>query len=243
MRRRPSPNHGPRPGKPVDVLLLHYTGMASAAAALDRLCDPAVPASAHYLIEQDGTVWQLVEEDRRAWHAGVACWDGESDVNGRSIGIELCNPGHGFGYRAFPPAQLGALADLARGILARWPIPPDRVLAHADVAPERKLDPGELLDWRWLAGQGVGLLLRDGLSPAAGPPLGPGDGGPAVARLAADLARWGYRMPAEHAYGPALARVVAALQRHWRPACVDGIADAGTRAVLAWLLDRKSPAA
>ena len=120
MRERPSPNHGPRPAPgTVDMLLLHYTGMPNAAAALDRLCDPAAEVSAHYLIEEDGTVWRLVDEMRRAWHAGRAVWAGERDINGRSIGIELANPGHEHGYRPFPEAQIAALESLACGILAR----------------------------------------------------------------------------------------------------------------------------
>src|SRR5215469_15967809 len=122
MRERPSPNHGPRPAPgTVDMLLLHYTGMTSAAAALDRLCDPAAQVSAHYLIEEDGTVWRLVPENHRAWHAGVSFWAGRRDINSHSIGIELVNPGHDFGYRPFPETQMASLESLARAILARHP--------------------------------------------------------------------------------------------------------------------------
>ena len=150
-RHRPSPNFGPRaPDKPIDILLIHYTGMESAEAALDRLCDPAAQVSAHYLIEEDGTIWSLVDEQHRAWHAGIAYWAGETDINSRSIGIELVNPGHELGYRPFPMPQMEALAGLAREILARHTIPNHRVLGHSDVAPERKCDPGELFDWAWL---------------------------------------------------------------------------------------------
>ena len=158
MIARASANHGPRAsGQAIDILLLHYTGMRSAQAALDRLCDPAAEVSAHYLVDEDGGVVALVDEARRAWHAGVARWAGAGDVNGRSIGIELANPGHEWGYRPFPTAQMAALAELARGVLARHPIPPAGVLAHSDVAPTRKLDPGELFDWAWLAERGIGL--------------------------------------------------------------------------------------
>jgi N-acetylmuramoyl-L-alanine amidase len=207
MRRRPSPNYGPRKdGAAVDMLILHYTGMVSAAAALDRLCDPAAQVSAHYLVEEDGTIWQLVDEGRRAWHAGRAFWAGEHDVNSRSIGIELANPGHEFGYRPFPEVQITALEALARGILARHPIPARRVLGHADVAPQRKQDPGELFPWERLARAGIGIW------PDAAPPL-------AAADAVAALARIGYEVPEDDG---ARRAVVTAFQRHWRPERCDG---------------------
>ena len=156
------------------MLVLHYTGMPSAAAALARLCDPGAKVSAHYLVDEDGTVQALVAEQNRAWHAGVSFWRGATGLNDRSIGIEIVNPGHEFGYRPFPPAQMQAVRELCRGILARWPIPARNVVAHSDIAPNRKQDPGELFDWRGLAAAGIGLwtdLLR--------PPgeLGGGSGG------------------------------------------------------------------
>jgi N-acetylmuramoyl-L-alanine amidase len=133
-----SPNHGPRPdGIPVDILLVHYTGMPGGAAALERLCDPAVQVSAHYLVDEDGTVVALVPEDRRAWHAGAGFWQGERDINSRSVGVELVNPGHEWGYRPFPDAQMAAFAELARGILDRHGILPHRVLGHSDVLRRR----------------------------------------------------------------------------------------------------------
>jgi N-acetylmuramoyl-L-alanine amidase len=229
IRDRPSPNHDARPdGQAVDILLLHYTGMRSAAEALDRLVDPAAKVSAHYLVEEDGTVWRLVPEARRAWHAGVGSWAGAADINARSIGIELVNPGHEFGYRPFPEAQMAALETLARGILARHPIPPRRVLGHSDVAPARKEDPGELFDWARLARAGIGLWpeipeIKDGPAPD-------------LARLQADLARYGYGVPQTGALDEATRAVVAAFQRHFRPARVDGVPDAGTAARLAALL-------
>ena len=211
-RSRPSPNFGPRPdGVPIDILLLHYTGMASAQAALDRLCDPAAQVSCHWLIEEDGTVWQLVEEHHRAWHAGVGYWAGETDINSRSIGIELVNPGHEFGYRPFPVAQMEALATLARDIVSRHPIPPQRVLGHSDVAPERKMDPGELFDWARLAGQGVGIW------PTTEPPVPSTD-------PAGDLRRIGYRVGVD---GPDQA-VIAAFQRHFLQENVSGLFDRRT---------------
>jgi N-acetylmuramoyl-L-alanine amidase len=213
---RASPNHEPRPAATrVDMLVLHYTGMQNAEAALTRLCDPASGVSAHYLVDEDGAVYALVAEDRRAWHAGVSCWRGHRDVNGRSIGVELVNPGHAFGYRPFPAAQMEALSRLAQGIVARHPIAPRNVVGHSDVAPLRKMDPGELFDWRWLAGHGVGLWPQ----PAAAP----------IAESAASLLRtWGYDVPdaeAEHA-------ALVAFQRHFRPARCDGVADAETLSLL-----------
>lgn len=154
----PSPNYDSRDGQAVDMLVLHYTGMKSAAEALARLRDPAAKVSAHYMVEENGTVHALVPEDMRAWHAGVSYWWGNTNINQRSIGIEIVNPGHEFGYRAFPSAQMEAVAVLCREILARHAIPPRNVVAHSDVAPTRKEDPGELFDWQWLAGQGVGLF-------------------------------------------------------------------------------------
>src|SRR5260370_4335536 len=141
---RPSPNHDSRPGDGiVDMLILHYTGMRNAAEALDRLCSSAAKVSSHYVIDEDGTVWRLVPEERRAWHAGVAAWRGRRDINGASIGIELVNPGHEFGYRPFPEPQMAALETLARDILRRQPVPPRHVLGPSDVARQRNTEPGK----------------------------------------------------------------------------------------------------
>ncbi|MBL8706907.1 MAG: N-acetylmuramoyl-L-alanine amidase [Rhodospirillales bacterium] len=223
---RPSPNHGERrPGKPIDMLVLHYTGMKSAAAALARLCDPGAQVSAHYLIDEHGLVYRLVPEERRAWHAGVGQWAGETDVNSRSIGIELANPGHEHGYRDFPPAQIDALAALARIILARHPIPAHRVLGHSDVAPARKTDPGERFPWARLATQGIGLWPAGGTAAA---PAAPVD----IARLQRDLAAFGYALEPTGAADAPTQTVVAAFQRHFRPARVDGVPDPETAAVL-----------
>ena len=215
LRERPSPNHGPRSGA-IDMLVLHYTGMASAEAALDRLCDPAAQVSAHYLVEEDGTVWRLVAEERRAWHAGVSSWRGCSDVNDASIGIELVNPGHEFGYRPFPEAQIAALEPLCRGILARHPIPPRNIVGHSDVAPQRKDDPGELFPWARLARAGIGLWPEPPLPPA-----------PDAAELPRLLAAIGYALDGD------FARVVTAFQRRYRPARCDGAADEETRRLAA----------
>jgi N-acetylmuramoyl-L-alanine amidase len=196
------------------MLVLHYTGMLTAAAALDRLCDPVAEVSAHYVIDEDGTIWRLVPEDRRAWHAGHSFWAGESDINSRSIGIELVNPGHGPSYRAFPEPQMEALERLCHDILGRHFIPSHHVLAHSDVAVGRKLDPGELFDWRRLSQSGIGLWS---------------DAGEAAFPSAIDSAGLMRRFGYPDSSSPA----IAAFQRHFRPSSITGIADNETTARLA----------
>jgi N-acetylmuramoyl-L-alanine amidase len=216
---RASPNFDARPeDTPIDMLVLHYTGMRTAWEALDRLCDPGAKVSAHYVIDEDGTIAALVDEDRRAWHAGLACWRGARDVNGRSIGVELVNPGHEFGYRKFPEAQMKALEDLAKAVLARHPIPPRNVVGHSDVAPARKQDPGELLDWQRLARAGIGLWT-DTAAPTT----------EMLADIGSMLATYGYNVAD-------LPAAIVAFQRHFRPERVDGKADAETIGRLAALL-------
>lgn len=215
---RPSPNHDARPGA-VDMLLLHYTGMRTAAAALERMCDPVAKVSAHYAIDQAGTVYRLVPEERRAWHAGVSFWAGAPRVNDRSIGIELVNPGHEFGYEPFPDAQIDALIPLCLDILKRHAIPAQQVLGHSDVAPDRKTDPGELFPWPRLAAHGIGLW------PTPRAPSGD---------FTEMLSQFGYGVPPE--VDVPLDRVVAAFQRHFSPSCIDGVADAQCAAILAGLL-------
>jgi N-acetylmuramoyl-L-alanine amidase len=225
---RPSPNHDARPpGLAVDMLVLHYTGMTSGTAALDRLCDPAAKVSAHFLIDEDGRLYRLVAEARRAWHAGASSWAGASDVNGRSIGVELVNPGHEFGYRPFPEPQVAALIELARDLLARHPIPPARVLGHADVAPARRADPGELFPWARLARAGIGLWPE----PLAGarPEL-------EVAAVQRRLVRFGYGVAETGVLDAATVHAITAFQRHFRPDRVDGRIDADTAARLQTLV-------
>jgi len=218
IRQRPSPNCDARPdGQRVDILLLHYTGMKSAAESLARLCDPTAKVSAHYLVEEDGTLWQLVDEAQRAWHAGIGSWAGATDISARSIGIELQNPGHEFGYRKFPEPQMQALIELARGILARHAIPPARVLGHADTAPTRKEDPGELFDWRRLAREGIGLWPDDG--PATG-----------SADWQALLAQYGYDVRDPDA-------ALRAFRRHFEPEALDRPASSETTRRLSRLID------
>ncbi len=231
-----SPNHGARAaGAAVDILLLHYTGMPDADEALAWLCNPKSQVSCHYFVHEDGRVVQLVDEDRRAWHAGKGSWRGETDINSRSIGIEIVNPGHEFGYRSFPEPQIEAVIALAKDICGRWTIPPDRVLGHSDVAPERKEDPGELFPWRQLADAGLALAV----TPAPirpGNVIQPGAVGPPVAALQAMLGDIGYGCPESGVYDDLTKAVVTAFQRRFRPEQVDGIADISTletiRAVL-----------
>ncbi len=220
----PSPNQDER-GCPVDMLILHYTGMQTAQAAIDRLRDADAAVSSHYVVDEDGTVLRLVPEDRRAWHAGVSHWRGNAALNARSIGIEIVNPGHEFGYRDFPVLQLAAVCDLCLSILTRHDIPARNVVAHSDVAPDRKEDPGERFDWRALAENGVGLWPED--SPDLGT-TGPIRDAVTLRPVRAALAEIGYRVAPEGALDPALSGVLRAFQRHWRPEAITGQADDGT---------------
>lgn len=229
----PSPNFNARV-RPPDMIVLHYTGMPTGEAALARLRDPAAKVSAHYLVEEDGRIFALVPEERRAWHAGVSFWRGDTDINGASIGIEIVNPGHEFGYRPFPDAQIDAVIQLVSDIRSRWAVPDARILGHSDVAPDRKEDPGELFPWRVLAEAGHGLWAEP--PPAPGAVLREGDEGPGVFTLQAGLTRFGYDSAPSGAYDAATTTVIRAFQRHWRPAAVDGAADGETRARLIALL-------
>ena len=229
----PSPNFDARTAPP-DMIVVHYTGMATGEAALARLRDPAAKVSAHYLVEEDGRVFTLVPEARRAWHAGASFWKGEENLNGVSIGIEIVNPGHEWGYRPFPDAQIAAVIGLIGDIRTRWSIADDRIVGHSDIAPARKDDPGELFPWSVLAKAGHGLWAEPPASPGA--PLTKGDEGPGVFALQAGLTRLGYDLPPSGHFDDDTATVVTAFQRHWRPGGVDGIADGETRARLVALL-------
>ena len=229
----PSPNFNARRGPP-DMLILHYTGLTSGPEALARLCDEQSKVSSHYLVEEDGRVFRLVPEERRAWHAGVSFWKGESDINGRSIGIEIVNPGHEFGYRAFPAAQIAAVIELVADIRTRWSIEDSRILGHSDVAPGRKIDPGELFPWKQLAQAGHGLWVEPDAAP--GLPLSEGEEGAGVFALQAGFTRLGYDCAPSGKYDAQTTSVVQAFQRHWRQEQVDGVADGMTRARLIALL-------
>ncbi len=204
------------------MLILHYTGMRTAKESLDRLCDPAAKVSAHYQIDEDGTVWRLVAEEKRAWHAGISFWRGCRDINDVSIGIELVNPGHEFGYRVFPEAQMAALEALAHGILARHPIPPRLVLGHSDVAPTRKQDPGEFFDWPRLARAGIGFWPDFVANIASGPS--------SIAEMQGKLAQIGYDCPQTGVLDAQTTTVITAFQRHYRPKRCDGVVDPETAA-------------
>ncbi|HEX5777716.1 MAG TPA: N-acetylmuramoyl-L-alanine amidase [Xanthobacteraceae bacterium] len=234
----PSPNHDARAGgRAPDMLLLHYTGMQSTLAAIARLRDENAPrVSSHYLIDEEGTILQLVPEARRAWHAGVSRWAGESDINSCSIGIEIANPGHDFGYADFPPHQIATVVALCKDILARHKIPAARVLAHSDVAPGRKQDPGEKFPWPELHQAGIGHWVSP-LPLTEGGALSEGDSGDEVRTFQQQLAAYGYGIEAGGQYDFATRDVVAAFQRHFRPARVDGVADASTRRTLSALLE------
>ncbi|MBN8811525.1 MULTISPECIES: N-acetylmuramoyl-L-alanine amidase [unclassified Sphingomonas] len=215
----PSPNFDAR-ALPVTMIVLHYTGMESAAAALDRLRDPAAKVSAHYLVDEDGTIHRLVSEEKRAWHAGRSHWRGIKDVNSASVGIEIVNPGHEHGYRPFPAGQMGALIPLVAEIKARYGITRGNVVGHSDVAPARKQDPGELFNWHALA------RLRLALPRPTKNLMDPGwpDAGFIMA-----LERFGYDVTDEQA-------AVVAFQRRFRPEMIDGEIDMECRCLLLALL-------
>jgi N-acetylmuramoyl-L-alanine amidase len=219
---------------PPDMVVLHYTGMPTGPEALARLRDPQAKVSAHYLIEEDGRAFALVPEERRAWHAGVSFWKGERNLNGVSIGVELVNPGHDWGYRAFPEAQIATLLEVLADIRERWNVTDDRIIGHSDVAPERKTDPGELFPWKRLAEAGFGLWAEP--PPAPGAPLQIGEESTAVFALQAGLTRLGYDCAPSGRFDEGTAAIITAFQRHWRPERVDGEADGETRARLMALL-------
>ena len=221
-----SPNHGERRGA-VDCVVLHYTGMASDTAALEWLCNPQSEVSCHYYVRENGEIWQLVAEARRAWHAGRSSWAGETDLNSRSIGIEIVNSGHSANCPAFPAVQIEAIVRLCRDLKQRLAIQPQRFLAHSDIAPGRKQDPGEVFPWDYLHRQGIGHWV-----PAhkigGGRFLSAGDSGEPVEALQAMLALYGYGVELTGRYDTTTQAVVTAFQRHFRPLRVDGIADAST---------------
>lgn len=207
---RPSPNHDSRGDRAIDMIVMHYTGMKTAADAIDRLCDPAARVSAHYVLDEDGTLYQLVPEALRAWHAGVSHWAGESGLNACSIGIEIVNPGHEFGYRDFPEAQIARLIAHTKLIMARHNIPAQRIVGHSDIAPARKTDPGEKFPWARLAREGIGLWPDSKFSGAADRPE-------------TLLARIGYGVPP--LVDVPLETVITAFQRRFRPSRFDGVWD------------------
>ena len=228
----PSPNQGERRGfaRP-DCVILHYTGMPTAQGAIDLLRDPQREVSSHYVIDEAGKVCQLVPESRRAWHAGVGVWKGVTDLNSASIGIEICNPGHDGALPPYPARQIEAVVALCADIAARHAIKPERFLAHSDIAPARKRDPGEHFPWSGLAKAGIGHWVEP--SPIAGDALfGRGQEGPHIRALQTMLSLYGYGLELNGVYDKTTETVVTAFQRHFRPERVDGAADASTVATL-----------
>jgi len=232
----PSANYGDRSkGRQPDMIVLHYTGMPDVEGAITQLCSAGTDVSAHYIVLEDGRIVQSVPEARRAWHAGVSSWSGEEDINSCSIGIEIVNRGHDWGYPDFPSRQIAAVTALCRGIMLRRNVPSHRVLGHSDVAPARKKDPGEKFPWHSLANSGVGHWVQP--APIVrGETLKLGSIGDDVRDLQLALARYGYGLPATGKYDGLTMEVVAAFQRHFRPARVDGIADRSTLTTLHSLL-------
>ncbi|MGD1933913.1 MAG: N-acetylmuramoyl-L-alanine amidase [Candidatus Phaeomarinobacter sp.] len=232
-----SPNFDTRAGNCApDMVVIHYTGMETAEAALERLQDAEAKVSAHYLIDEEGRAFALVPEFERAWHAGVSSWHGETDVNSLSIGIEMANKGHEFGYPDFPDAQMTTLLDLMADIFSRWPLDPARVVGHSDVAPGRKADPGEKFPWKQLAEAGFALWV-DPAPLVAGPTLGPGDSGDGVRDLQIALSQAGYDINTDGVFSDVTRDVVTAFQRRQRPLGVDGVADLSTLKTLAAFLE------
>jgi len=234
---RSSPNFDERT-RPIDMLILHYTGMPTGEEAMLRMCDATSKVSAHYTVDLDGLIFRHVEEDKRAWHAGVSCWKGDTDINDRSIGIEIVNPGHEFGYQRFPAPQIEKVIALTETIASRYRIPPANVLGHSDVAPARKQDPGEWFPWKRLSEHGVGLWAD---APESGTSLiGEHSSVSAVRELQELLAKFGYCLDIDGEYSEEMRQVVTAFQRHYNPGDIgtadEGYADGQTITVLEQLL-------
>lgn len=230
----PSPNFDARPdGVTPEFLVLHYTDTKDRAESLSYLLDPAKQVSAHYLVDLDGTILALVPEDKRAWHAGVSCWRGKRDVNARSIGIEIQNPGHRLGYRDYPDAQIDAVIELCRAIVERHAIAPRDIVGHSDVAPARKKDPGELFPWERLAAAGIGLYPSNvARRHRSTRDFGPGEADDAVTDAQNLLARFGYDIETTGMLDNAAHSVLVAFQRRFRSWKFDGRLDGETHARL-----------
>jgi N-acetylmuramoyl-L-alanine amidase len=250
---RPSPNFDDRDGKPIELLILHYTGMPSGEIAIQRLSDPAPRAgvyafpwerpddpnkilgraSAHYVVEENGAILRLVPEEKRAWHAGIGAWAGHADLNHRSIGIEIVNGGHDFGLPDYPYAQISAVMELVADITKRHRLGLHQIVGHSDVAPLRKADPGEKFPWRHLAEHGLALWPSNDLPVGGGEAMERGDRGAEVASLQTAMNQIGYVLDVDGIFGPATEAAIKALQRRFRIAKIDGIADAETLAIVA----------
>jgi N-acetylmuramoyl-L-alanine amidase len=239
---KPSPNLDERKDGAPDMILLHYTGMESGEAALGRLTTAASKVSSHYVVFENGHIVQCVPEAMRAWHAGVSSWAGEDDINSRSIGVEIVNPGHDFGYPDYPLRQIAAVIALCKTIITRrGPISADRILGHSDVAPLRKQDPGEKFPWELLNESGVGHWVRPAPLDLIGTTLRPGDRSEGVLRLQKSLRTYGYGVDDSGNFDDATRDVVTAFQRHFRQARVDGVADPSTQLTLRALIETRPP--
>lgn len=231
---KPSPNFDTRHGQAVDLLVFHYTDMLSCEEAVARLCDKEAQVSAHYVVSEAGEIFKLVEEENRAWHAGESHWRGSNNVNARSVGIEICNPGHSHGYVDFPMRQMKSVVKLAQEIIARHHIPARNVVGHSDIAFLRKDDPGEKFDWQSCARQGVGLFPFEARD-MHGIEFKRGDKGKDVTRLQTALSNWGYGLKLDGDYGEKTEKCVIAFQRHYRPGNLDGVWDGECAGLLAAL--------
>jgi N-acetylmuramoyl-L-alanine amidase len=229
----PAANQEPRRGDLTpSILLLHYTGMRSAAKAVEWLAKRESRVSCHYVIDERGHITQLVAESQRAWHAGQSFWNGETDINSASIGIEIQNPGHEMGYPEFPAAQIASVIALSKDIAARNRIRPEHVLAHSDVAPSRKIDPGEKFPWARLASAGVGHWVRPSPIGDAGPRFARGSEDPSIRRAQELLAGYGYNVECTGRFDEKTSYAVRAFQLHFRPAKVDCEIDRSTMRTL-----------
>ncbi|MCH2038995.1 MAG: N-acetylmuramoyl-L-alanine amidase [Rickettsiales bacterium] len=220
-REHPSPNFNQRPeGCQIEMLILHYTGMRTMQDALSRMCDPEAEVSAHYMIDEDGTIYRLVADADRAWHAGLSYWRGRERLNDVSIGIEIVNPGHEFGYRPFPSAQMDAVLSLSQSLMKQHHIDPFNVIGHSDIAPERKQDPGELFNWKLLSEHQIGVWSdQEGDTKAT---ASPGDEGKLVFDIQQKLSHYGYLIKNDGIFGMKTKQVITAFQRHFYPEHVDG---------------------
>lgn len=231
-----SPNYSSRGEHPLSLVVIHYTGMQTAEEAIARLCDPVCKVSSHYVVDEQGGVLTLVDEDKCAWHAGVSSWRGFRNVNEISVGIEVVNPGHEWGYVPFPEVQMKAVCKLTKGIVSRYNILPRNVVGHSDVAPQRKSDPGELFDWAWLASQGVGIWPFEERTDTVKPIVKEGDEGHEVLWVQTSLASYGYQVPLTGIFDILTKNVVIAFQRHFRTHDITGVWDSECAARLEKLL-------
>ncbi len=237
----PSVNFGERAGgRQPDMIVLHYTGMPDVEGAIAQLCTAGTEVSAHYIVLEDGRIVQCVPESMRAWHAGVSAWAGEDDINSCSIGVEIVNRGHDWGYPDFPLRQIAAVIALCRGIMLRRKVPSHRVLGHSDVAPGRKKDPGEKFPWHSLANSGVGHWVQPARI-VRGDALQLGAISDSVSNMQAAFRRYGYNIPTNGKFDGPTMEVVTAFQRHFSTERVDGIADRSTMATLHALLESLPP--